>query len=201
MAVVNGYCTVAQLKARFDLDGPDNDPLITNAVNAASRQVDQHCHRRFYVDTTVAARVFQATSPYLVEVDDFSTTTGLIVKTDSGDNGTYDVTWDAADYQVEPLNAVAGGIEGHAYTRVRAVSTRRFYLGRRPRVQITAKWGWAAVPPPVADATMIQAARLFRRKDTPDGIAGGFEFGAVRVSSRFDPDVEMLLAPFCRVVA
>lgn len=203
MAVVNGYCTAANLRERFGLDTSDNDALLINAINAASRMIDGHCHRRFYVDSTVSARTFYASDCDHVKVDDFSTTTGLIVKTDSADNGTFDQTWTiATDFQVEPLNGVSDGIEGHAYTRIRRVGTRMFRAGRRPRVQVTAKWGWASVPDQVEDACMIQAARLFRRKDTPDGISSGFEgFGVVRVNTRMDPDVEMLLAPFRKPVA
>ena len=45
-------------------------------------------------------------------------------------------------------------------------------------------------------ATLIQAARLFKRKESPEGVLGGNDFGIVRVGTRVDPDVEMLLAPY-----
>jgi hypothetical protein len=104
---------------------------------------------------------------------------------------------------VEPANGVVDGLTGVPYHVIRSVGGRRFPVtGRRNRIQVTARWGWAAIPPAVEDACMIQAAHLFRRKDTPDGIAGGFgnEFGVVRVSRFIDPDVEMLLAPYRKVL-
>ena len=47
-------------------------------------------------------------------------------------------------------------------------------------------------------ANKVQAARWFRRKDTPDGLAGGGDFGIVRVNSKLDPDVMDSLNPYRR---
>lgn len=41
-------------------------------------------------------------------------------------------------------------------------------------------------------AAVMQAARLWRRRDTPEGVATFDEFGAIRVAST-DPDVRALL--------
>jgi hypothetical protein len=45
-------------------------------------------------------------------------------------------------------------------------------------------------------ATLIQATRLFARKQSPFGIAGAPDMGVVRLSSRLDADVEVLARPF-----
>jgi hypothetical protein len=58
-------------------------------------------------------------------------------------------------------------------------------------VQVTAQWGWAAVPDSVKQATKILAAEIFRLKDAPLGVAGFNDFGPVRV--REVPQVSMLL--------
>jgi hypothetical protein len=63
-------------------------------------------------------------------------------------------------------------------------------------VQVTAKWGWPAVPPAVKQAAFIVAADLFKAKDSAFGVAGFGEFGAVRVGSRMNPQAQALLAPF-----
>lgn len=47
-------------------------------------------------------------------------------------------------------------------------------------------------------AMLMQAGRLYRRRSSPEGVAGFGEFGAVRVS-RIDADIEALLAPYLRV--
>jgi hypothetical protein len=69
------------------------------------------------------------------------------------------------------------------------------WLPSSGRLQVTALWGWPAVPDEIEQATALYAARLYRRKDSPQGVIGGGDFGPVRVS-RIDPDVEALIAPF-----
>lgn len=43
-------------------------------------------------------------------------------------------------------------------------------------------------------AITMQSARLWRRRDTPEGVIAFEDLGAIRVS-RMDPDVEQLLTP------
>ena len=110
MAIVNGYCTQNELKQFVGIPTTDtaDDTLLDDAINAASRQIDAYCGRYFYQDDSVSARVFFADHPYNLNVDDISTTTGLIVKYDDTDDGTYEVTVPSTDYQVLPLNGVVG---------------------------------------------------------------------------------------------
>lgn len=51
-------------------------------------------------------------------------------------------------------------------------------------------------PPPVVEATLIQTARVFRRKDTPFGVVGGSDLSFARNIPLLDPDVRMLLASY-----
>lgn len=41
----------------------------------------------------------------------------------------------------------------------------------------------------------MQCARLWKRKSSPEGVIANSEFGAIRVT-RFDADIEQMLAPF-----
>jgi hypothetical protein len=50
------------------------------------------------------------------------------------------------------------------------------------------------VPANIRTATLMLAAREFRRRLSPEGVAGFGDFGAVRVS-RIDPDIEALITP------
>lgn len=51
------------------------------------------------------------------------------------------------------------------------------------------------VPAAVRMGTLIQAARFFKRKDSPFGIAGSPEMGnETRLLSRLDPDVALLVS-------
>ena len=59
----------------------------------------------------------------------------------------------------------------------------------------TARFGWPEVPGPVHRACIIWARRLYTRKDSPAGVLGFGDMGAVRLSV-VDPDVRSLLDPF-----
>jgi len=202
MAITNGYTTLNDFKAYLFPSanyGTAEDAQMEAAIEVASRTIDAFTDRRFYSDSIVSARVYYADTPIRCNVDDFSTTTGLIIATDTGDNGTYDQTWATTEYILEPANGIVGGISGQPYNTIIATIPKMFPItGRRPRIQITAKWGWAAVPDSIAQACLIQAARIYRRAQTPEGFAAGEAFGAIRVSTRLDPDVQMLIAPYRR---
>lgn len=184
--------TVANLKAHLGLTDAVDDTPLTTAVNAANAMVVQRCRRSFDTDATATARIFRPVHNRYVVVNDIHTATDLVVKTDDDDDGTFETTIAAADYQLEPLNGVVDGESGWPYTAIRAVESDTFLMAtRRASVQVTAKWGWAAVPGPVTQATLLVAARLFKRKDSPHGSVGFDEF-ALRVS-REDPDVAAAL--------
>lgn len=196
--------TTTNLKAWMGIEDQIDDPVLSSAVDAANAAVVEHCGRSFDMTATgsASARVFHARDPYQIVVDDFHETTALVVKTDEGDDGTYETTWTLnTDYIVEPTNGRENGLTV-PYHRIVAVGSYAFPVGsRRPGVQVTAAWGWASVPAAVTQATLIKATRLFKRKDSPEGVLGGWsEYGAVRISNRDDPDVMALLAPFRRGV-
>ena len=60
---------------------------------------------------------------------------------------------------------------------------------------MTAQFGWPAVPDDIHEAALILASRLYKRKDSPEGIIGSAEWG-VRNLSRRDPDVWNLIEPY-----
>lgn len=128
-------------------------------------------------------------------VHDLWDTTNLVIKTDEGDDGTFETTWSASDYQLEPLNKLDG--ESYSpYWRIRAVEGRYFpTCNRRAALQVTAAWGWETVPEKVKQAALLKAAWLFFRKDSPQGVAGFGSMGDLRVG-RFDPDFESLIGRF-----
>lgn len=195
--VGDDYATLAELKARLGVTDTNEDTPLQSALTAASRAVEDHCGRVFTTTGTPVARVYWPTDDTCQRVDDILTLSGLVVKTDEDDDGVYETTWTlTTDYVAAPHNALT---DGKPVTRLSAVGSRCFPVGTlRPTVEVTAVYGWAAVPEPVKHATLLLAARLFRRKDTPEGVAGGNDFGVVRISRWEDPDVVMRLAPLRR---
>lgn len=207
MAVI----TSDDLKAHLGIEDSRDDTTIDVAARSASAYVHEFCGNGREFDKTPLAsptvRVFRPKSTSLCLVDDFWETTALVVKTDDNLDGTYETTWVLdTDFIVEPLNGKLYG-QTWAYYKLVALGTRAFpypcgpYSTNRPTVQVTAAWGWAAVPDPVKQTALIQGARLFKRKTSPEGVLNGFQdFGPVRVSSRIDPDLEDNLTPYRRGV-
>lgn len=202
MTLTNCYHTLAEFKLYLfpaGNAGTGEDTQMEAAITAACRSIDAYCGRRFYADASASAKFYETDDPYCVEVDDFYTTTGLIVTTDDYDTGNFSTTWTInTDFRVEPVNAEKDGITGIPYNEISGLGTRFFPRGgwREYRISVTAKWGWAAVPDTVKQASLIQAGHIYRRAKTPDGFAAGETFGAIRVSRFLDPDVAMLLGPY-----
>lgn len=194
MAISNGYCTLAEVKAALRITDTVDDSLLESAVESASRLVDGYCQRSFYSAGT-ATRAFATESNIVCELDDLQSLSEL--KTSSTLNGTYDLTWTSTDYQLEPLNGVADGLSGWPKTRIRAIGNLEFpYWVGEAGVQVTGVWGWAAVPNPVKQATVIQASRIFKRLDSPLGVLSSPDLGYIRVGTRLDPDVQQLVEPY-----
>ena len=92
------------------------------------------------------------------------------------------------------------GLTGHPATRIRAVDDFLFnLLDLEATVRVTGVWGWSAVPTAVKQATVIQAARIFKRNDSPTGIVGFGDMGAIRVGVQLDPDVKHLIDVYRKV--
>jgi hypothetical protein len=195
LAITNGYCSLSDVKASARITDTVDDSLLELAVESASRLIDSYTQRTFY-NAGTASRLFVPQDNYLTEVDDLITLTEL--KTSDGDD--FGTTWQTKDYQLEPLNGIVDGIAGHPTTRIRAVDDFLFnVLDGEATVRVTGTWGWSAVPTAIKQATVIQASRIFKRNDSPLGIAGFGDMGAIRVGSQLDPDVKQLVEPFRKV--
>lgn len=195
MALGANYATLEQLKLRLEMTRGDDDNRLNAALAAASRGIEKFCGRQFNLADSASARVYRPTSHCLCMVDDFASLTTL--KTDDSDTGTFGTTWSTTDYELAPLNGVVDGEAGWPYWRIKAVGySKRFYCYQRATVQVTATWGWPAVPAPVTEACLIAAVELVKLKDTPFGVGGYGDFGIVRV--RENPFTARMLAPYQR---
>lgn len=188
MAVVNGYATLAEAKGFLSISDSVDDTLLENMIEAASRSIDRIGNRRFYLDSTASARQYRVSSPVILYTDDIGTTTGLIVQTDDDGDGTFETTLTLnTDYIMDPLTALS---LGRPFTQITIVSTSNtfpifpglFQNGLRPGVQVTAKFGWPSVPDDINQACLILTADLYKRKDSPGGILGLGDLGAIRMS-------------------
>jgi len=194
VAITNGYCTLAELKASLAITDNVDDTPLEAAVTAASRMIDDYTGRFFYADGTTQAPVYRYYTPedaYILPVDDFVSITQIA--TDDNFNQTYESVWTTADFLTEPVNNPR---RGWPYSRILAVGSYVFPYFLPQAVRVRGVWGYLAVPAEINMATLIQASRLFVRRQSPFGIAGTPDLGTVRLSAKLDADVEALVRPF-----
>lgn len=204
--ITNGYCTQGDVESRVGPDAASGLPgfadEIVYAINAASRAVDGLCGQVFYQITSTDKYV----APHRCYVDarrnlhvarlPMPARTISAVYTDDGDTGSWTAT---TYYQAEPYGGEADGLSGLPYYTLVGTDGQGWRRsGVRPSVKVTATWGWAAVPDPVVQATILLAKDEFlRRKQGVGDVAGLGEFGAVR--ARENSHAMELLRPYARV--
>ena len=192
---MGSYVALSELKSALGITGSTDDDFLNLAIDSAEESIDDLCGRVFTAAGSASARTYRA-QPYLAVTDDISTLTGLVVKTDTSGDGTFDTTWASTDIQAEPLNNL---VKGRSVNNLRAVGSYTFpvYGDGLASVEVTAKWGWPAVPDSIKQSALMLASRLYSRKASPMGVIGVGDFGPVRVS-RSDPDIAHLLMDYRR---
>jgi len=183
--------------ARSSPTNTAEDAKLADALDAASRGIEKTTHRQFIAAATATARIYYPDKDYRTKVDDFYTTTDLVIKTDTAGDGTYATTWSAADYQPEPLNGVVDGESGWPFYFIRAVGSYRFpcvSVTSRAPLQVTARWGWPAVPANIKEGCLILAEEIYSLKNAPFGVGGYGQFGIIR--ARENPMVYARIHPY-----
>ncbi len=192
MAITNGYATLADVKAALRITDNIDDSLLETAIESASRMIDGFTARTFS-NAGTATRNFASLEPLYCIVDDLITLTKLESTDEIGDAYT---EWAVTDYQLEPLNGRSDGLLMPT-SGIRAVNDYTFpVVDGQALVRVTGTWGWSAIPTAIKQATVIQASRIYKRLDSPLGVAGFGDMGSIRVSRYLDPDVEQLVMPF-----
>jgi hypothetical protein len=198
MAISNGYATLDDVKAAARVTDNFDDGLFEVAIESASRDIDAYCERVFY-NAGSLTRVYIPTDIYRLETDDLVSVT--TIKSDTNGDGGFNETWAATDYQLEPLNGIAGGI-ATPYTRIRAVGDLlwpvyepRDINAGQASVEVTGVFGFASIPIAIKQATIIASLRAYKRYESPTGVLGFSDVGVVRIG-RTDPDVQRLIDPY-----
>lgn len=193
---------VGQLKAYLRVPADDvlDDSELEFAAIAASRAIDRATRRQFG-KTSLEARYFTpewdaASLRYVVRVDDIAETgEGFLIEVDTAEDQTYATV--VTSFQKLPLNAAATSRPWERITLPASVAVPLV----EGSVKVTAVFGWDSVPATVKQACMVQAARFYKRRESPFGVAGSPEFGSeVQLRDRVDVDVAVMLRPYRRQV-
>lgn len=201
MTITNGYATLDEFKIpdvlNYAATNTDHDTILESVIEGVSRAIDNYCGRRFY--STSETRYYTPENSLHIDVDDISSTSGLVVYTDDGQDGTYENTWAATDFDLMPYNAALDGLP-YTSIEVTPLGNYRFPIARKS-VKITAAFGFAAVPKPINRACVLQSVRLFKRYITPLGVSASSAVGEIKLMiPALDPDVTMLLRPYERLI-
>jgi hypothetical protein len=199
------YCTAEEL-TEFARAGVEDADWVDLARGAASRAVDRRCggkgSRQFGQVDAPTTRIYTprwsvSKGGWVVHTADLMTTTGLVIELDAARDGLYSTVLDLAS--VTWLDE--GAPERNRPWEKLLIGNVTGFVGRRGELRITARWGWSSVPTVVREATLLQASRYLMRRDSPFGIAGTPENGSeLRLLSRLDPDVALMLADYTRKV-
>lgn len=187
-AASRDYVTLPELKDVLQITEPNLDSQLQAAITAASRVIDAKTGRVFYAHSGAAtARKFTPETTTHALVDDFYELTSVV---------SYGTTWTLDTY------FAAMPRSGPPWDTLRALSSYAFAPFYPLSLVVTAKWGYSAVPSEIRMATKILAARLYRRPaEAPFGVAGFGIDGASVYVSKYDPEIDLLLMPYRRVLA
>jgi len=200
MAITNGYCDLGVFQGELGVDDSVDNARLERVIETVSRAIDEYTGQFFY-DTGAdddQTRYYTARPTrrgIVVPTDPVQTVTTLSVATTDG--GGYSERA-SSTWVLEPRNNPSES-PARPYEAVRF--PRITFQMVPDGVEIVGRFGWAAIPPQVTEACLIQASRIQKRKDAPFGIADipSLDGGGMRLSARLDPDVELLLKPFRRV--
>ena len=140
VGVLNVYATPADLKRRLGITDTTRDSTLWHLLHVASRIVEGHCARNFYV--TSESKRFDVRDRHGVQVDDLIEIAQVVEDWDG--DGVYERIRDRKDYILYPLDSNPHSLRGvpfHALRTPRRRGGRCFPTGRAA-VQITGRWGY-----------------------------------------------------------
>lgn len=212
MAWEPDYVTAAAYKHYTKISDTEDDAEIALYITAASRAVDRCCSER--PNGMGARRQFgQVAAPevryytprwdqdllkWVIEVDDFATTVGMVVQISTGNDNVYSSTIDNAYVIPRPMNAI---VEGMVYTQIAIASDSPVQPNYfKDSAKITIRWGWTAFPDTVELATMIQAHRFSKRRQSPGVASGSTQKGTKQdFDPGVDPDIALMLKKYVKL--
>lgn len=178
------YISWVQLKAVLGITDSAEDALGQRAVLGAAAAINNRCGFPTF---------WKADSPEVVTVE----TDGKIVPNRRA--GYYKLLLPCGI-------AEATGFAVSGFATARMLDASALFAEGKPVTEIRLPWGssipetiditcvpgWPAVPPDIIMANQIQAHRYYRRRGSPEGIAGSAEWGLTRIPN-LDPDVKSIL--------
>jgi hypothetical protein len=165
-AISDAYASCEEYRARVDQSDATGDDVLLSQLSAVTQYLKGRLGRFFTRDAAVVVRTFDGNGLIRLYVPDIATATGLIVKVDL--DGDFD--FDNADetltlnthFWVGPANADKGPeVWPFQYLEIIPGNGRLGVWPEQARaVQVTASFGWPAVPGAIKEATISVTRQL-----------------------------------------
>lgn len=214
MPVEDAYATATLYRSLIRRNDSTDDTVILDDLKAVSRYLDRKLERFFTKDAAAVARVFypngyeagdpEAENPWRfstrsrdLRVDDIASTSGLSIKIDEDRDGLFsdETALASTDYQLFPLNADKGPEPAPwNVIHIPSWSAKSGWPPGSP-VEVTAVWGWPAVPKAIERATCHMTAIV--RLESPRAMNGVGQ--AVDEILDASPDSQRLVAQLSHV--
>lgn len=176
-------------------EGAQNaDTIIARVVASAERAVNRRTRRVFTLGES-QTRIFTPLTCSLAFIGDYAAVTK--VETDTRGDGTFATEWEEGGWRLTPYNAEQ---EGRPYDTIEVAPGGAYVFtpNARGSLRVTGQPGWAETPDDIIEACLLIATRLYKRKDSPLGVAGFGDMGALRVS--YDADIDEIITDYTRPV-
>ena len=195
------YATLEQLREYVRVTNPldtVDDDIAVLALVAARTAIDRACRRTFDDAGPTEARVFHAT------VDRETLRTVIVIDDTPSDADDIDLAYDPLQegvyttaitgaFRCFPLDAP---VTERPFVKIVFARTTAVPVGE---VEVTTSYGWDPTPATIVQANLLQASRYLKRRDAPFGVAGSPDVGSeLRLLSKLDPDVEMMVGDYRR---
>lgn len=182
MAIGDPYNTRAQFKAALDITSTDEDDWIDLCLRGAARGIENRTGWPTFWNTVQAVtRTVDVTGRVVPVRTSGGNYTKILIEDGIASATGFEVSG-FSSVTLLPTDAID---KGRPADSVQVPSGSTFTYGR---ITLTAVFGWPSVPDDIKWAHHMQTHRLYRRKGSPEGIAGSAEWGLSRVP-RLDPDV------------
>ena len=131
---MNLYCDLATFKARLGITSAADDAMLLTLLHNVSRAIDAYAGRAFSVQTET--RYFDGSaSPLFFDRDLIAVTT---FKSDDNNDGAWEPTWPASDYELLPYNA-----PHKTAIAVTTWGTRGNFLpAQQKAIELAGRWGY-----------------------------------------------------------
>lgn len=166
MAVTDAYATAAEYRGNVNKTATDDDVEILRQLTTVSRFLDLRLRRFFTKDAAVVTRTYDGNGETKLWLpDDIASSTGLVVTVDT--DGDYSFADETAltlntDFWLSPPNADKGP-EAFPWECLEVVPTSgviSVWPDQLRSVQVTAIFGFPAVPGAIKEATIAITRQL-----------------------------------------